>query len=379
MAFWVLAAHCLGAAGYEIDQLHGVLRIVRDAGYAVDVFVIVSGFVISHLIVRSREPYGTFIGRRFFRLFPLYAICMIAGALLTNAAVLNLHASAAWLTEHRLNSEIDILASIFHNFWQNAALCSVMLQGTVPQSVVPYAPVAFLGTAWSISLEWQFYLVATLLVPSILDMKGRAPLVISWVSILAVFVLAQLKFLPQVIQGAFLPYHIEFFLMGIASYGVLLKFATPCKQEGADSGRKAPFLFAALVVSVLLFPIAAGAHALLPYLIWAVLLALLVQKQIGTSDIFARALDGVLSNRFILFLGEISYGIYLLHLIVIILIQRILFVAFPQLGQLAHCLSLLIAVSLFTIALSAILHYTVERPSMRFAKRLFASKAVLQK
>ena len=151
MALWVLAAHCLGAAGYEIDQLHGVIKMIRDAGYAVDVFVIVSGFVISRLIIKSRERYIVFIGRRFFRLFPLYALCMVAGAMLTNLLIWNLNASGEWITEQRLHSELHIITSIFQNFWENVALCTLMLQGVVPQSIVPYAPNGFLGTAWSIS------------------------------------------------------------------------------------------------------------------------------------------------------------------------------------------------------------------------------------
>ncbi len=34
----------------------------------------------------------------------------------------------------------------------------------VPENVMPFAGTAFLGPAWSLSLEWQFYLVAPVLI-----------------------------------------------------------------------------------------------------------------------------------------------------------------------------------------------------------------------
>lgn len=374
MALWVLAAHCLGAAGYELDQLHGVIKMIRDADYAVDVFVIVSGFVISRLIIKSRERYIVFIGRRFFRLFPLYALCMVVGAMLTNLLIWNLNASGEWITEQSLHSELHIITSIFQNFWENVALCTLMLQGVLPQSIVPYAPIAFLGTAWSISLEWQFYLIAPLLVPSLLGNNGRTTLIISWLTVFALFVLAQLKWLPQVVHGAFLPCHIEFFLIGIASYGMLLKLTSPRVGGSTEARSITHLVFGALTISFLLFPLAAGTRPLLPYLIWLVVVSLLVQKQVGMPDIFTRLLDWVLSSRIVLFLGEISYGIYLVHLIAIYLIQGLLFLAFPELGQMGHFLALLLLVSLLTVALSTVLHYAIEKPAIRFARKLFTPR-----
>lgn len=42
LALWVLFAHCLGVSGYEPEELHGALREVRMAGYAVNAFVILA-------------------------------------------------------------------------------------------------------------------------------------------------------------------------------------------------------------------------------------------------------------------------------------------------------------------------------------------------
>jgi peptidoglycan/LPS O-acetylase OafA/YrhL len=51
--------------------------IQHTAGvYAVDGFIILSGFVISQLLVTKNEPYGLYIFRRFMRLFPAFIACL---------------------------------------------------------------------------------------------------------------------------------------------------------------------------------------------------------------------------------------------------------------------------------------------------------------
>ena len=41
----------------------------------------------------------------------------------------------------------------------------LLLQGLIPQSLLPYAYITLLGPAWSLSTEWQFYLLIGLLAP----------------------------------------------------------------------------------------------------------------------------------------------------------------------------------------------------------------------
>ena len=43
------------------------------------VFVIISGFVITHVIVERPEPYLGYLTRRFMRIFPLFAITSVVG------------------------------------------------------------------------------------------------------------------------------------------------------------------------------------------------------------------------------------------------------------------------------------------------------------
>ncbi|HUN97489.1 MAG TPA: acyltransferase family protein, partial [Bradyrhizobium sp.] len=60
-------AHGLGPAALRAGQM------------AVLVFIIISGFVITHLVTERPEPYGSYLIRRFMRIFPLFAVTCIIG------------------------------------------------------------------------------------------------------------------------------------------------------------------------------------------------------------------------------------------------------------------------------------------------------------
>src|SRR3977135_3962195 len=66
----------------KLDEHYRVAAMLRRTGDdAVMIFVILSGFVITHLIVIRQERYGAYLLRRFFRIFPIYAVCTSASAL----------------------------------------------------------------------------------------------------------------------------------------------------------------------------------------------------------------------------------------------------------------------------------------------------------
>ena len=107
------------------------------------------------------KRYWSFIVRRFLRLYPCYLLCLVVSILMTQGN-LDILQSIPWTTERIAVAQTIILTSL-DNFWPNIASHIVLLQGAVPPSLIPYGEYAFLGQAWSISLEWQFYLVAPLL------------------------------------------------------------------------------------------------------------------------------------------------------------------------------------------------------------------------
>ena len=76
LAAWVLLAHVSYLSHFE------QFRVAMRAGMAVDIFLILSGFVIFNLLDRG-ETYGAFITRRFFRLFPAFLLSLVFCVLLS--------------------------------------------------------------------------------------------------------------------------------------------------------------------------------------------------------------------------------------------------------------------------------------------------------
>jgi peptidoglycan/LPS O-acetylase OafA/YrhL len=56
---------------------HGFGSLIAHLGRPAVLFVIISGFVITHVIVERPEPYLGYLTRRFMRIFPLFAITSV--------------------------------------------------------------------------------------------------------------------------------------------------------------------------------------------------------------------------------------------------------------------------------------------------------------
>src|SRR3954471_23741358 len=78
LAWWVVAGHLLVVAGIPGAALPLPFRILLRGDIPVDVFIILSGFVIFMLLDKGRDTFPSFITRRFFRLFPTYLCCLSA-------------------------------------------------------------------------------------------------------------------------------------------------------------------------------------------------------------------------------------------------------------------------------------------------------------
>jgi peptidoglycan/LPS O-acetylase OafA/YrhL len=77
-----------------------------------------------------------------------------------------------------------------------------------------------------------------------------------------------------------------------------------------------------------------------------------------------------LTNPFLLYLGRISYSLYLSHLLVIIVIQYALLTWAPHLSQMAHFGVLLVCATAATIAVSTVLYRYLEVPGIHAGRYL---------
>ena len=160
LALWVVLGHVLWAAGFRKEDFSGVMLLIRTPEFAVDVFIIVSGFVIFLALDAKRDDYFRFVLRRFFRIFPLFILLFFVAIPISTITMWNATHASQYLTP--ADMKFDQMLTWWDNLRWHVPLHLMMLHGAIPEKLLPGAPGAFLIPAWSVSLEWQFYLVAPL-------------------------------------------------------------------------------------------------------------------------------------------------------------------------------------------------------------------------
>lgn len=157
LAWTVVFTHAALLAGFVPREMRGPLRQLLDPHQAVDVFIILSGFVISLLVVRQQESYWRYIFRRFLRLYPALVATLLIAQALKGISLGALEANAG-----RSVVTAQILAAHqagFEKPWPNWLAHLTLTHGLIPSAISNEAATAILSPAWSVGLEWQFYLV----------------------------------------------------------------------------------------------------------------------------------------------------------------------------------------------------------------------------
>lgn len=123
LATWVLVYHAFAITGVQLSP--GTWELLNGA-HAVNVFIIISGFVITMLIVSAYTTYVEFISRRFLRLFPAFAIFVLCAIIVAELG----------LMPKRYTSDDFSLHLTGH---------ILLLHGAVPTNVLTNAAGAFLN------------------------------------------------------------------------------------------------------------------------------------------------------------------------------------------------------------------------------------------
>jgi peptidoglycan/LPS O-acetylase OafA/YrhL len=342
LAWWVVAGHYYAAFSDRFDALHNQS--------AVSVFIILSGFVITALRRGKPEGYMAFLSRRAFRLMPVYAALLVI-----SAATLSLQrdgvAHFAHQTAHNL-ARLHIFDATLAHLGAQFAWHAVLLQGVVPTWRLPSIDNGILGQAWSLSVEWQFYLLAPLIIYLITTRR--------WILLAPITAaLAALSWLPQLQSNeAFMPHQFKWFAIGIICY-----FLHENREQAL-----ARRLSWTLVIGLIIYGLVKrdfGAIA------WAVVFPALISK----ADVFGW-LSNALQSPVLTRLGMVSYSTYLVHMLPLYFGMY----ALNQLhaaGPLADAALVIISL-LITLGLSLGLYATIERPGMdlgaKLARRWFGDK-----
>lgn len=349
LSLWVFLGHCLGLSGYSDANMPRWLLPLRSGTLAVDVFIILSGFVIASLLGRERLPWLPFMVRRWFRLFPAYAVCLLLGFFALGAMgrlgdATNLGDVGTLIRARWIQTE-DHLAA-------HAVAHALMLHGALPNEILPYSTGAFVDAAWSISLEWQFYLIAPWLIPLLQRRMWAwgACAVIALVAIVANGRLYHFDF------AAFLPLKLHYFAIGILSW--MLHSRRLPLESPATIGVSAGLFWMVLM----------RGNEAIPLFLWCVVLGMIWNPtpSAGLNS---------LTRRFLcwgpmLKMGLISYGFYLCHQPLQIWVRAAL-VGSAYESSRAQTFAILFAISgVAAIALASLLHIAVEKPGMACGKHL---------
>ncbi|HWX22494.1 MAG TPA: acyltransferase [Candidatus Binatia bacterium] len=390
LASWVMLGHFslfLGAATLIKTQgsslLGKVAFLATNGDVPVCLFMCISGFVICHLIQSRAEPYGVYIARRFMRLFPALLCCFVLG-LLVSYWQSSVPSRLPWGQDDWLTGQAS--KALLHRQYALANILAhlTMVHGLVPPSWWPDASGAFLGPAWSISTEWQFYLIAPLAVAAARKVSTLAVLCVGIVALQWAFSKLRLGAAMEHYNGAFLGFYIQYFFVGGVSY-VLWRILRKAVSNAAVSQPRLQGLvlcggtIAVFMLMPALTGLASGVSSLTPFLttsifaIWIFLFSCLCQITAAPQALEAKLIEKIGCSRAALFLGKASYSIYLVHFPVGMALLRLSEPAWG-LPRPAFAVLFLVAGSLVTYACAGLLYHYLEAPAIDWAKKKFGER-----
>jgi peptidoglycan/LPS O-acetylase OafA/YrhL len=357
LAWAVVAWHVVQFTGLARDN--GPMTWFPAIGdSAVMVFIAISGFVIAGLVTGKAEPYPQYLVRRIFRIFPVYlVILMIAFLALPFGVWAEDHApwtaDPLFYYDDVLHGHVDTVAG---RPLQQAVLHLTLMQGVVPDSVWPNTSTAILGPAWSLSLEWQFYLVAPAFVWLVASPRFRMATV---AAVALIGVAWHFDLFGDYLAPSFLPAAAFVFLVGIACR---LNFDRI--RAMAIGPEVIPLLLALGVIY----------REALWLAIWGAMLVYLARAEAWRSPAdqphpITVVMDRLFASPLAIYLGARSYSVYLVHM------PMMMLVAWTMTSNLALAdtpARILVGVGtvLATLITSDLLYRFVERPMITLGARL---------
>ena len=323
-------------------------------GAAVDVFFILSGTVVLRSLEGIGFDRGRFLGARAARIMPAFLVVFtlaVAVQPLPTALVgmpwvaADDAGRAMWSTGWPRNWAVEIGAHL------------TMLHGLFPEGVLPGAWVSFLGAAWSLSTEAQFYGVMALAAPALRRRRNMERVFLG----LAAAGLAWRWMTPEGWQfsRAFLPNKAQYFALGMASAAWLA-------DTRAGAGRRFALV---LCATLALCGVQGGLDKLGAPLVWTLCLG--AQRGLGAGQ-GRRGLGwlaALLRAPPLLRLGAISYCTYLVNEPVQKLLSLVLALLARGDGLLFTTLWVPGAI-LLPLLMARLLHAHVEQPASRAARDL---------
>ncbi len=341
-ALWVVFYHFWGAIQErDVDWVPDWVGSFFKAGFSgVDIFFVLSGFVIMHSVSNARADVGfipNFILRRSVRIDPPYWSAIAIAIVLM--MLKNEFFSAESVT---IPSISTVIAHVFYlqDILELQAISSVF---------------------WTLCLEFQFYLIFAFIFFAYMKMneikKRVAEKYLIAFGIIFCFLSPILRFssIDLIVPGTIFPYAYEFILGVMAYFWV----------KGA-LGNQLMFL-AVLCSTVSTIYFTSVYYALVPILVISILFFS------SRSDALSWMRSGGM-----LFLGRISYSLYLTHASVGWVSLSLMMHLASEYNNNVLTVFIFITGVVFSLVFATILYLLIEEPSKKLSKRFGARSVASQ-
>ena len=314
-------------AALFIVFMHSILEYestFRVGDFGVDIFFILSGFIISYITEGNRHK---FLTRRLIRIVPIYWLFTFVISLLV-FLLPDLFMSTVWDTQH-------MLKSLF------------FLPGTQDQG---YLPIIKLG--WTLNLEMIFYILFFL---SMKFSHEYRELITSLIIILIILTLQKLE-----LDGA---YAINFYSSPLSLefiYGMML--AKTWHRHKFKNSLKISISLATISIAILIFFNNYTQVGEYRFIFYGIPSLILVYSFLSVEHYFTNLNTSF--QKIILWFGEMSYPLYLIHIFLVGLISRVIFSEI----ELWALFPIVLASSLL---LSNVVTANFDRPLRRFLNSLY--------
>ena len=310
-----------GAWGVVVRLLY---RVSAYGYTGVDLFFVLSGFLITSLLIKDRTSpayYKDFYWKRALRILPVYVLCL-----------------AALLFGFRGSLPYVLVSLLFLANFANQLHITVF------------------GPFWSLAIEEQFYLVW----PTVVRRRSPAQLE-SWAIRLWIFVIAL-----RLVTGFF--GHFDYILTPLRADGLLAGAFLACRQQRMGLAADKRMLGTFLMGGIVLFTAVTLTHPVERwYGVYASMIAtsvvLIASGLIGFAIVYRGSrMLAILRSAPMVFIGAISYAFYMTHAYILGYYDSY---ADPPHPLQAKSYLLRIAVILgASVALSTLSRYVVELPAI---------------
>lgn len=345
----VLICHYLGLQLLsEAPGASGFKRLFLNGGHGVDLFFILSGFLVGGILLdqrRSPNLLRAFYARRTMRILPLYLVGL--GLLL----------AARWVNGGPLWDslfDIQLPTWVYLTYTQN--LCYA-LRGW---DVKPLNP------TWSLAVEEQFYLLLPLLM-LLLQPRRLPAILLALIAVAPVLRVAVALFFPNHLLAAYvlLPCRWDALFLG-----VLIAWGWRTDGVGRTVRANLGMVYAGLALTGVMWAVVASQYDLrTPQYLTLGLTAItgfcLCLFLLALYDPRVARLFDVAPLRW---LGSISYGVYLFHEGVASLLHYALKGQIPRLANLGDA-GVTLGALLVTLGLAVLSYRLFELPLIRWGQR----------